>query len=59
MAEVSATSIAGSILVGALDAGSCPNGCSGSWNAGRRHTLPLGLEDQDTFGLPAGLAQPA
>jgi hypothetical protein len=41
-----------------LDAGSCPDDCSGSSNAGRRHTLPDGLEDRNAFGLPDGLGPP-
>jgi hypothetical protein len=41
-----------------IDAGSCPDDCSGSSNAGRRHTLPDGLEDRNALGLPTGLGPP-
>ena len=42
-----------------LDAGSCPDDCSGSRKTGRRQTLRRGLEDQDAFRLLAELGRPA
>jgi len=35
----------------------CPYDCSGSSNAGRRHTLSCRLADLEPLGVPAGLGQ--